>query len=74
MKGKQSLTKIRPKKGDARTEHGEQKERCNFSLTPTAIDSLNKIAAQFDISRSELVERIARGDEEILEAMKKKEP
>ncbi len=41
-------------------------------ITPTAIVFLDMVAKQFKISRSELVERMARGDEAVLEAMKKK--
>lgn len=61
MKGKQSLKQIRAKKGDARTEHGEQKQRCNLSLTPTAIASIDIKATKQGISRSEAVEQWARG-------------
>lgn len=61
MKGKQSLKQIRAKKGEARTKHNETKERCNLSLTPTAIAALDATATQQDISRSELVEQYARG-------------
>lgn len=62
MKGKQSLKQIRAKKGDARTEYEEVKQRCNLSLTPTAIANLDAFATQLNISRSEFVERLARGD------------
>lgn len=60
MKGKQILKKGKPVKGEARTEHGETKERCNLTLTPTAIASLDAFATQLNISRSELVEQYAR--------------
>lgn len=66
MKGKQSLKQTRAKKGDARTEYEEVKQRCNLSLTPTAIASLNSLATQLNISRSEFVERLARGDGEAI--------
>lgn len=60
MPGKQALKQARPKKGEARTNHEEIKERCNLSLTPTAIAYLDAKATKEGISRSELVERIAR--------------
>lgn len=66
MKGKQSLKQIRAKKGDARTEYEEIKQRCNLSLTPTAIANLDAFATQLNISRSEFVERLARGDGEAI--------
>ena len=51
--------------------YDEAKERCNFTLTPTAIASLDRIATALGISRSELVERIARaGDEAIMAIVK----
>lgn len=58
--GRQKLTKGKPKKGEARTEHGEQKVNVNLSLTPTARDSLDAAATALGISRSELIERYAR--------------
>lgn len=61
MKGKQSLKKGKAAKGTPRTEHGETKERCNLTLTPTAIANLDAAATQQNISRSELVEQYARG-------------
>lgn len=39
----------------------EGKERVNVSLTPTAVQQLDSKAAQLNVSRSELVERFARG-------------
>jgi len=52
-------------KGHKRTKgvpelHDELKKRINLSLTPTAVEGLDAIAAELDISRSELVERIGR--------------
>ena len=41
--------------------HDEVKKRVNLSLTPTAIAGLDKLAQEFDLSRSELVEQIGRG-------------
>lgn len=60
MKGKQKLVKGKPRRGEPRTEHEETKTRINMTLTPTAIASLDRIAAELEISRSELVERLAR--------------
>lgn len=60
--GKTKFTKTRPAKGESRTEYTEPKQRCNLSLTSTAIASLDAIATALDISRSELVERIARAE------------
>lgn len=49
-------------------------KRVNMSLTPDAIASLDRIATTLGISRSELVERIARaGDEAIMELVRGKE-
>jgi hypothetical protein len=62
----QKVLKRKGIRGEARTEHGEVKERCNLSLTPTAITALDRIAQKLLISRSEVVERAARGDGEIL--------
>lgn len=58
--GKTKFTKTRPVKGESRTEYDEAKERCNLTLTPTAIVSLDRIATLKGISRSELVEQFAR--------------
>ena len=60
MKGKQKLIKGKPKKGEPRTGYEEQKERVNLSLTPTAILFFDAIAERLNISRSEVLERIAR--------------
>jgi len=58
--GKTRFTKTKPKKGEARTEHGEAKVNVNLSLTPTARTNLDAEATRLGISRSELVERYAR--------------
>ncbi|MFM2315025.1 MAG: hypothetical protein RLZZ04_4301 [Cyanobacteriota bacterium] len=42
--------------------HDEVKKRVNLSLTPTAIAGLDKLAEEFNLSRSELVEQIGRGN------------
>ena len=41
--------------------YDEVKKRVNLSLTPSAIAGLDKLAEEFDLSRSELVEQIGRG-------------
>ena len=41
--------------------YDEVKKRVNLSLTPTAIAGLDKLAEEFNLSRSELVEQIGRG-------------
>ncbi len=46
--------------------YDEVKKKTQLILTPTAIASLDHFATQLNISRSEFVERIARGDEEAL--------
>lgn len=58
--GKQNLKKTRPKKGDARTEYGEQKANITLSVTPTARDNYDAAATILGISRSELIERLGR--------------
>ncbi|WP_416670125.1 ribbon-helix-helix protein, CopG family [Egbenema bharatensis] len=44
-----------------REEYGEKKDRVNISLTPTAQRLLDQQGAAMGISRSELIERLARG-------------
>ena len=60
--------------------YDEVNKRVNLALTPTGIEGLDAIACNFDISRSELVERIGRRlicldtnsfTEEEMEAVKK---
>ena len=41
---------------------GEGKTRVNISLTQTGIDRLEILSKSFRMSRSEFIERIARGD------------
>jgi len=61
-------------KGVPRTEHEEKKKVMTLSLTPTAIASLDRIATALEISRSELVERLARiEDAAIMELLRGKE-
>ncbi|MCA1994041.1 MAG: ribbon-helix-helix protein, CopG family [Coleofasciculus sp. S288] len=44
-----------------REAHGEKKQRMNIMLTPTAANVLDAHAETMGISRSELIERLARG-------------
>ncbi|MBI4784190.1 MAG: ribbon-helix-helix protein, CopG family [Oscillatoriophycideae cyanobacterium NC_groundwater_1537_Pr4_S-0.65um_50_18] len=44
-----------------REEYGEKKDRINISLTPTAQKLLNQQAVSLGVSRSELIEQLARG-------------
>jgi Ribbon-helix-helix protein, copG family len=41
--------------------HNEVKKRVNLSLTPTAVAGLDKLSAELNLSRSELVEQVGRG-------------
>jgi ribbon-helix-helix CopG family protein len=60
-------------KGVPRTEHEEKKKVMTLSLTPTAIAALDRIASALRISRSELIERLARADDAaIMELLKGK--
>jgi hypothetical protein len=56
----QSSDKV-PKRKSRETFYGELKKPTIFSLTPTASENLNVLAAEFSLSRSELIEQIARG-------------
>jgi hypothetical protein len=40
---------------------GQRKARTTFSLTPWAIDELDKIAKKFNLSKSDLIEQLTRG-------------
>ena len=42
-------------------KYGEMKKRVNFTLTPTGIARLDGLASQMQLSKSELVEQVARG-------------
>lgn len=42
-------------------EYGEAKKKYTITLTPTAWSTLDEIATQVGLSRSDLVERFARG-------------
>ena len=41
--------------------YDEHKKRVNISLTPTAVERLDALAGSMDVSRSELIEQVARG-------------
>lgn len=41
--------------------YDEMKKRVGMTLTPTAIEGFDKHAAAWDVSKSELIERIGRG-------------
>jgi hypothetical protein len=43
-------------------KYGEMKKRVNFTLTPTGINQLGDLADQRQLSKSELIEQIARGE------------
>ena len=40
--------------------YGEQKQKINLSITPTAIANLTEVAEQAGLSRSETIERLFR--------------
>ncbi|MFB2977641.1 ribbon-helix-helix protein, CopG family [Microseira sp. BLCC-F43] len=44
-----------------REEYGEKKERVNITITPTAQRLLDQKGEALGVSRSELIERFARG-------------
>lgn len=46
--------------------YDEHKKRVNISLTPTAVERLDELAELMDVSRSELVEQVARGTMSLL--------
>lgn len=55
------------KRGRGQPRHYEErKEKVTLRITPTAIASLDAFATQLNISRSEFVERLARGDGEAI--------
>ena len=39
---------------------GESKQRVNIMLTPTAIDKIDGVAQQMELTRSEVLERLIR--------------
>ena len=60
---KRALDENSPKKvsrGEDMYGYGEQKERANYSLTPTARDKIKQLSKHLDISESETIERIGR--------------
>ena len=55
-----------PKKRGSATSYTETKVKVGVSLTPTSAEKLKEVAKELGLSRSELVERIARGDLAVL--------
>lgn len=53
--------------------HDEVKKAVNLVLTPTGAEGLNAIAKSRNLSRSEVVERIARGLIPLADAMTQEE-
>ncbi|MFB2983512.1 ribbon-helix-helix domain-containing protein [Microseira sp. BLCC-F43] len=49
------------------TRHGEYKQRVSLMLTPSSIQKLDRLAELMNTSRSELIERWARGLDENVE-------
>jgi hypothetical protein len=49
-------------KGGSVARHGELKTQRGIYVTKTAWQGLDKVAEQFMLSKSELIERIGRGD------------
>lgn len=43
-------------------KYSEMKKRVNFTLTPTGIARLEDLAAQKQLSKSEFIEQVARGE------------
>ncbi len=43
-------------------KYGEMKKRVNFTLTPTGVTRLEDLATQRQLSKSELIEQVARGE------------
>lgn len=39
---------------------GESKQRVNIMLTPTAVEKVDRVAQQLELTRSEVVERLIR--------------
>ncbi len=60
-----SLDKNDPKRvarGQDMYGYGEQKQRCNLTLTPTAIAILDRVAKANGLSKSEYLERWLRNE------------
>lgn len=49
------------KKGQPLSEYNELKTRITVSITPTAVNGIDAMAKSWNLSRSELLERIGRG-------------
>lgn len=43
-------------------KYGEMKKRTNFTLTPTGTAQLENLAARRELSKSEFIEQVARGE------------
>lgn len=56
-----SAAGIEAKRKSRETLYGEHKKPTMISLTPTGAEKLEALAAEFSLSRSELIEQIARG-------------
>ncbi|NES71530.1 MAG: ribbon-helix-helix protein, CopG family, partial [Okeania sp. SIO2D1] len=54
------------RKRSGATSYSESKVKVGVSLTPTSAERLKEVATELGLSRSELIERIARGDLAIL--------
>lgn len=48
-------------KGKPNTVYDELKARITVSITPTAVNGIDAIAAQLGVARSEVIEQIGRG-------------
>ena len=51
----------KPKRKGRDQLYGELKKPTMIALTPTGVEKLDELAAEFSLSRSEFIERIARG-------------
>jgi len=60
MPGKKGTPGLKGMKGQPEM-YDEHKKRVNISLTPTAVERLDALAGSMDVSRSELIEQVARG-------------
>lgn len=57
----EQASKVETRRKSREPLYGEPKKPTIFSLTPTASEKLDLLAAEFALSRSELIEQIARG-------------
>lgn len=49
------------KKGKPNTVYDELKARITVSITPTAVNGIDALAARLGVARSEVIEQIGRG-------------